>query len=454
VSLFKRLSAAAVAVVLGLGASLVAVAPAHAAEPLPTIVVFSNDDLTDVDQEDATLIEDLELTGALVETFDGGDGSAAAWEAALDGADVLVLPEGSAEMYDATPADTDYLTVDAHDVLFDWVSAGGYVIVSDISDETDDLLSFLTGEDFVSGWSSVGASSYDSQIAELFVPTVLYDANATNAFDISALAPDTQDIITPWYTADDAVAAAGIDGVGTGTVAFFGWDWFPDEAEADIRRDWGVLLIRFIKESFLVLTEMGVPATVDIRVELDYYPETSAGPIVFETSDVAVGDGPELTADDEIENPEDYCGSVTVDIDPVAKVIILDADEDCNFSVAKLIVTSSEIDDLALVEDELFLSESLGDDAAIDDVQAAVTVEFPEYALDWEFSDGTLAADWTVNGGSDLLLYGISVFSYAEAEEELAATGPNDALLLMSAAAAALLGGLTLLLVRRRVRTQ
>lgn len=95
----------------------------------------------------------------------------------------------------------------------------------------------------------------------------------------------------------------------------------------------------------------------DIYVSLDL-PGLGDGPMEFEANGVLVGDGPELTADDLISNPSDWCGDIMVDVDLEAATLdVTGGEEPCNFTEAYLALSLSgavELEDAELEFDELF----------------------------------------------------------------------------------------------------
>lgn len=97
-------------------------------------------------------------------------------------------------------------------------------------------------------------------------------------------------------------------------------------------------------------------ANVDIRVELDLLYEGESirsGPSVFEVTDVPIGDGAELTITNLAENPSHWCGSLKVDVDPVAKTITVSPDFRCDFSDVRVWVSSPEFTTMTFVSDDL-----------------------------------------------------------------------------------------------------
>lgn len=191
---------------------------------------------------------------------------------------------------------------------------------------------------------------------------------------------------------------------------------------------------------------------VDIRVELDLvYGDGSpygSGPAVFEVTNAAITDGPELTSANIIANPSGWCGSLQVDVDPAAKTITVSPDQTCNFSDVKLWVSSPEFGSVILVSDELLWpdGEDEGEDEGEGEDEDEGEGEVPVLArggsggavlstarivpmaapgslavLDWAFTAPQLTASWRVDqtGAGDGIntedLGGAAVFSYGPA---------------------------------------
>jgi len=145
-----------------------------------------------------------------------------------------------------------------------------------------------------------------------------------------------------------------------------------------------------------------LPQTVSIRVELDL--SESSGPRVFEVTDVPVGDGPELTAADEIANPQNYCGALIVDVDNVAQTITItpDTDESCsNFETASVVVEGEGIDSLDVISDNLWenreICEMVLEASAADGVADIYWAQQPDDC-------GTV--DMNFEGGAAVFSYG------------------------------------------------
>lgn len=187
---------------------------------------------------------------------------------------------------------------------------------------------------------------------------------------------------------------------------------------------------------------------VDIRVELDLVHGNGdpygSGPAVFEVTNAAITDGPELTGANLVDNPSGWCGSLQVDVDPAAKTITVSPDHSCDFTDVKLWVSSPEFGSVILVSDELLWPEDEGEgegpeEGPLEDqvpvlarggsggtvLSAARIVPMAApgslAALDWAFAAPQLTASWHVDqtgAGDDINtedLGGAAVFSYGAA---------------------------------------
>lgn len=246
----KRIRTTIVALVgaLGLLVAPIALAAPAAAAMVSNVLFFSNDDWTDPDQEDATQIAGLVAAGATVTTFDGGDGSAAAWAAQIAGKQVVVFPE-----FDSGIVGSDVLSVEALDVIADFVSAGGVLFLP--SEYSDGIITDLTGVDFSTGWVNSGGSGpwpYSGEENPAFPESLGY-SDGTYPVGVGTWGPDQFDASFPLYydgEADEFVVA-GFP-VGEGVIYVFAYDWYPgvegdDEAN---RAEWNIvmgLLLPFIE---------------------------------------------------------------------------------------------------------------------------------------------------------------------------------------------------------------
>ncbi|MFW2512356.1 S-layer homology domain-containing protein [Demequina sp. SO4-13] len=138
-----------------------------------------------------------------------------------------------------------------------------------------------------------------------------------------------------------------------------------------------------------------------IVVEIDLPTDDSGqGPMVFSATDVVIGEGPELTGDDEIANPSGYCGEVEVDVDLGMQTITVSSSSDaCNFETADVSVEITG--DFILGGVELY-SDSLFD---------------AETELEYYLYDGTLYASWTLIESGSPDMNGAAVFGIVHSDE-------------------------------------
>jgi hypothetical protein len=253
----KLHTAAAIAALTGLVAgTLLTAIVAAGPVALSTVAFFSNDQYTDVAEEDANMIADLEAGGhtvVLVEEL-----TAAAFTEALTDANALVIPENGG-FYDDLPAD-------AATVISDWVEAGGRLVLADASNASEgltELFGFSTQD--TSGCSEeddpceLTEAAADTEFAD--GPADLQGVNATGSI-ISSTLPAGSTVIYEGPGSAQAGSAASPAGedvavtpvaavpVEDGVVIALGWDWYPDAdggadavaASAEDEADWATVL--------------------------------------------------------------------------------------------------------------------------------------------------------------------------------------------------------------------
>ncbi|MGX5680948.1 LPXTG cell wall anchor domain-containing protein [Schumannella luteola] len=238
----KRIRTAAVAIVGALGllvAPIALAAPAAAVIPATNVLFFSNGDYTDPAQEDATQIAAIEAFGITVTTFDGGDGSDVAWDAALTGMDALVIPESDVLL------NSPVMSSAAAAVIGGFVNDGGLLFLP--TENQEELISLITGVDFTSVWNTTSSSGpwpFAGPPEEGY-PTELGYSNGTYTVDVSGWGPDQFTASFPVYYNGDTDEAAIIGfPVGDGTIYTLAYDWYPgDEGEdAPNRAVWNEVL--------------------------------------------------------------------------------------------------------------------------------------------------------------------------------------------------------------------
>lgn len=247
-----RTAALAVAAAAGLLVAPIALASSAAAAPVPSaaqILFFSSPGYTDPVEEDPTEIAALQETGATVTVFDGGDGSGAAWAAALDGKDALVIPESN-QIY-STPV----FSADAADVLYDFVYNGGRLILPTVNQSQ--VLSFLTGFDYAAVWATSNTGSTGIlRVDDPALPeTVTYSNGTYPVVNPASWSLEMREAMTPLYTSESGLDLhAGQWTLGAGSITVLAYDWFPGTNPEDIagRALWNQLL--------QALTHVPVPA--------------------------------------------------------------------------------------------------------------------------------------------------------------------------------------------------
>lgn len=224
-----RSASLALAAAAGLLIAPLALASSASAAPVSNVLFFSNDDYTDVDDEDATQIAALQASGATVTTFDGGDGSAAAWTAAIAGKQAVVIPESGNIL------GTAVLSTEAAGVLKAFVSGGGTLLLP--TSYQVELLSYLTDVDFTSSWTTLndGEATWPLAIDDPAFPAEIGYSDGTYPVDVSEWNEAQFAASFPVYYNGETQEGAVIGfPVGTGVIYTLAYDWYPGEDESDI----------------------------------------------------------------------------------------------------------------------------------------------------------------------------------------------------------------------------
>jgi hypothetical protein len=216
-------------------------------------VVFNNGSVVDLTNEYLNLSADLGTFGlASITPFDGGDGSAATWTAALTGAELLVLPEQEfANFYDA--GGKPWVSDAGLAVIKTWVEAGNFLLLAgsqsyidegDSGDEyfgqaplfsaltclaitNDELYTFDEDDEFTPAVALTGA------------PDPLPWRDGTYAFVSDVWSAPLTSIATPIYTGETTIGGgqvlntvgAATFGIGNGAVIYLAYDWFEDTSD-------------------------------------------------------------------------------------------------------------------------------------------------------------------------------------------------------------------------------
>lgn len=269
-----RRAAVALAAALGLVSAPLLMTTAASAADLSGVqaVFFTNEVVTDVDEEDLALANALTAAGATLTPFTGGDGSAAAWSEALAYQTMLVLPEaGNGPLYE--PGGTAVMSDEAAQVVAGWVADGGRLVLIDPVD-AGALLDLITGLDYTTGFPySSSGSPWPIVDPVDGLPAELQYSDATEGFDATKLGLAEVEAIDALYATSD-IAVVGTITVGNGLVAFFGYDWFPDDvdiAEGDIV-EWNLVLTYVVQQIYVPVPERPALAATGVA---------SASPVIW-----------------------------------------------------------------------------------------------------------------------------------------------------------------------------
>jgi hypothetical protein len=222
------------------------------------VAMFSSDEYTDVDEEDANLIDDIEAGGHTVVIID--EVTAEAFTTGLEGANVLILPEGSTGI-------VDDLDAEARAVITDWVEAGGRLVLteaSNASDTLDELFGFSTEySDACNDDDEIECPLTDAAGDTEFAdgPGTIVGIDATGSIVSSSLPAGSTviyegeggQVLEPRATAAGELSALGATvaavPVEDGVVITLGWDWFPENdvefeaaATPEDEADWAMVL--------------------------------------------------------------------------------------------------------------------------------------------------------------------------------------------------------------------
>ncbi len=247
---------------------------AHAVDPSgPVVLEFSNGNCTDPTEEDADIKTALEEVAASVTLFDGGDGTGAAWSAALDGIDVLVFPEGC-------NFGTAAIDSSAAAVIKTWVESG-HIVVGTGSYDHGAFVSYMSGLDFTSEFNNNASTpgTWTLQTDNPDLPATVPYADATNGLmNYSQWAAEKRAFVTPVYydEVNDNLAVAYFT-FGEGYYIYNAYDWYPnpDDVTSGARATWNETL-QFAATGAISPNPRAVPEVVEEEPALA---ETGAGDI-------------------------------------------------------------------------------------------------------------------------------------------------------------------------------
>lgn len=185
--------------------------------------------------ESDTLQATLRSQGHTVTTFTGT--TAAAFSAALAGADLLVVPEQ--ENGQLAPA----LAADARQVIRGYVESGhGFIAMGTFVDRAASLINAISGraldDDGVGQTSLVAANALGTPFAG--GPATLNAPSYTVGAYLSGLRPGEA------IYANASMASVAVLPLGTGRIGYLGWDWFYAAPNATQDGGWLTVLDRMV----------------------------------------------------------------------------------------------------------------------------------------------------------------------------------------------------------------
>jgi hypothetical protein len=229
-------------------------------------VVFSNSNVVDGNAEGELehIVEDIDTFGlASVVQFDGGDGSAAAWTAALADKELLVMPEQEVGNFYNTGG-TPWASDAALAVIKAWVEAGNYFILAGSQSYTADAEdggSYYGSAPLMSALTCLAIANeelytFDDEDVD-YVPAVelvgapdpLPYRDGTYALVSDVFSAPLAGIATEIYTADVTLGGGQVlntlgavtFGVGNGAVIYLSYDWFWNDEDSGSAEWYNVL---------------------------------------------------------------------------------------------------------------------------------------------------------------------------------------------------------------------
>lgn len=362
-----------------------------------------------LDSEADNVAASLTALGHSVTTFTGT--SAAAFSAALAGADVLVVPE--LETAALAPA----LAGDARAAIAAFVaSGGGMVVVGGTAPRAGDLVNAVLATSVVEGSAAVaGTRRAAAAGSEFAAEAASLGANdATTNLSVASLPAGARSIYD-----DTTRSAVAVLAHGAGSVTFLGWDWYDSAPPNATGQDagWQSVLDAAVERPTLAVGDVtvteGHTATTPASFRL-----TLSGPVsedvVVQWSTVAgtAGAGRDFTASSGTATVARGTTSATVEVPVVGDV----ADEDDEgfevvLGAARVAVVTDARGTATVVDDDPPPALSVGDVTVAEpasgraDATFGVTLSAPSGRVvraSWATADGTASAgaDYTAASGT------------------------------------------------------
>lgn len=279
---------APLAILAGLSIAVVPFAGLAAAQATTVnIVMFSLEGITDPAEEDTDMAAALASLGT-VTNFDGGDGSAGAWTAALASADALVLPESDND--DGLLYGSAHLSAGAVTVIHDYIAAG-HTVIGTGGYTSQGLIDDLTG--ITRTWEDDGLEDdgvWNLQVESDVLPATLPNANYAGGIDNWADWTDPQKVgVTPLYlNTEETNAGVATFTIGRGAFIYYGYDWYPEEEDvtSGAREAWNEALRLGASGAF---TDAVNPVSTDLALDLSL--DLEVGEVVAGATVVAQASG-------------------------------------------------------------------------------------------------------------------------------------------------------------------
>ena len=200
--------------------TLMSAVSASAAE----IAFFDNATYTDPSRESALLAASLTSLGHNVHIFSGI--TAADWQTATQGVEVLVIPElDNGELFPD-------LSLAAGQVIFNYVNGGGGLVMFDRADgPTPNMLNGIFGFSLVGGGGGVTYLNAAAAVGTPFAtgPASLSDPSATELFLTSSLPAGALDLYNDQVDETSVFTVAQ----GDGHIGYLAFDWYEDPAPTE-----------------------------------------------------------------------------------------------------------------------------------------------------------------------------------------------------------------------------
>lgn len=204
------------------------------------IAFFDNDTYTDVDNESILIAASLTNLGHNLHYFSGI--TAADWQTAVQGVDLLLIPElDNGDLYPD-------LSADAIQVIFNYVRGGGGFIMVDRADgPTPNMFNGIFGYSLVGGGGGVTYLNAAVAAGTLFEggPASLPDPSATELFMTSSLPPGALDIYNDQVDQTSVFVADELDG----NIGYLAFDWFEDPTPPEWEEVLGLVVMAVMSES-------------------------------------------------------------------------------------------------------------------------------------------------------------------------------------------------------------